>query len=871
MATTDTTLNGTQYIFAGTTPSSTVSVGDVGAERTITNVAAGRISASSTDAINGSQLFATNQAVGSLNDGAVKYDRNPDGSVNRNRVTLNPGGTPTSLSNVAAGEVAADSSDAVNGAQLYDTNQQVTQLGDTLTHIAGDTSQANTDANGLGLRYARTNEAGLEQKDAYAKSAGSTAVGYNAQATADDALALGRDAAASHAGSVALGANARADGSTLGSAAYNPGNGQLAGTAPVGEVSLGSEGAERRLTHVAAGAEDTDAVNVSQLKAVDGRVADLNDGAVKYDRNPDGSVNRNRVTLNPGGTPTSLSNVAAGEVAADSSDAVNGAQLYDTNQQVTQLGDTLTHIAGDTSQANTDANGLGLRYARTNEAGLEQKDAYAKSAGSTAVGYNAQATADDALALGRDAAASHAGSVALGNGARTDAAIGTAGTTLNGNNYQFAGAAPIGTVSIGVLGGERTITHVAAGRISETSTDAINGSQLYVTNQALNNLGNELTNIKQGGAGVKYFHANGGNAAALPDSQANGLGSTAMGPRAVASGDSSVAVGNGAIAKQEGDVALGAGSVADAGADSYKGKYSDAQNDTAGTVSVGSPGAERTVSNVADGKNATDAVNLRQLDGAVKESKDYTDQRIKDVNSSITEVGDSINNLDKRVTQVEGDVTDIQNGNSGMFQVKQGQDAPIAPKASGDNAVAGGSGAIASGKDSAAIGNDSLASGNNATALGNGSKATGNNAVALGAGSEASRDNSVSVGAVGNERQVTNVARGTSGTDAVNVDQLHDVENGFTRQIAGVRNDIQHLDNRLSAGVAAAMAMSSLPQPYQAGASMFSMGGASWSGESGVAMGVSAISENGKWVLKGAASSSSRGDVGAGVGVGYQW
>ncbi|MDI9682714.1 hypothetical protein QM334_39030, partial [Burkholderia cenocepacia] len=71
-----------------------------------------------------------------------------------------------------------------------------------------------------------------------------------------------------------------------------------------------------------------------------------------------------------------------------------------------------------------------------------------------------------------------------------------------------------------------------------------------------------------------------------------------------------VAVGNGAVAGKDGDVALGAGSVADRGAEQYAGKYSGAQNSTAGTVSVGAPGAERTVSNVADGREATDAVNV---------------------------------------------------------------------------------------------------------------------------------------------------------------------------------------------------------------------------------------------------------------------
>ncbi|VWC56273.1 YadA-like family protein [Burkholderia lata] len=836
------------------------------------------------------------------------------------------------VTNVAPGDVSSTSTDAVNGSQLNETNQNVTKLGDTVTNIAGDTSQSYTDQNGMGIRYARTNEAGLPQTDAFAQASGSTAVGYSATASAADALALGREATSSHAGSVALGAHAIADGSTLGNAAYNPGSGTIAGTSPVGEVSVGSSGAERRLTNVAAGSGDTDAVNVSQLKALQSNVGDVSDRAVKYDGNPGDP--KTQITLEgPASTDggktggTKITNVAQGDVSANSTDAVNGSQLNETNRNVTKLGDTVTNIAGDTSQAYTDQNGMGIRYARTNEAGLPQTDAFAQAPGSTAVGYSATASAADALALGREATASHAGSVALGAHAVAD------GSTLGNAAYNpgsgtIAGTSPVGEVSVGSSGAERrltnvaagsvdtdavnvsqlksveanvsdldagavkydrnpdgtidythvtmnpggaptTITNVAAGELSATSTDAVNGSQLYETNQNVTRLGDQIDTIANGG-GIKYFHANGGSVTPLPDSQANGAGSTAMGPAAVANGANTVAVGNGAVASKDGDVALGAGSVADRGAEQYTGKYSGADNTTAGTVSVGAPGAERTISNVADGREATDAVNVRQLDGAVKAANDYTDQQVQKVAGDVVHVGDQIDRLGDRVTNVEGDVNNIKKGAGGMFQVSQDQ-TPVAPSASGSNSVAGGAGAVASGSNSTAIGNQASATGSNSTALGNGAKASGSNSVALGAGSDGSRDNAVSVGAAGQERQIVNVAPGTAGTDAVNVNQLRDMERGLGGQIAGVRNDLQSMDHRLSAGVAAAMAMAGLPQAYLPGRSMVALGGGTWRGESGVALGLSTISDNGKWVVKGSASSTSRGDVGGSVGVGYQW
>jgi len=84
VATPSTTINGKIYNFAGApTTSSSVSVGDVGSERTIVNVAAGRISSSSTDAINGSQLHQTNQAITDLADTALSFSGDNGTKVDR--------------------------------------------------------------------------------------------------------------------------------------------------------------------------------------------------------------------------------------------------------------------------------------------------------------------------------------------------------------------------------------------------------------------------------------------------------------------------------------------------------------------------------------------------------------------------------------------------------------------------------------------------------------------------------------------------------------------------------------------------------------------------------------------------------------------
>lgn len=73
--------------------------------------------------------------------------------------------------------------------------------------------------------------------------------------------------------------------------------------------------------------------------------------------------------------------------------------------------------------------------------------------------------------------------------------VNTPSGTINGTSYNYAGNAANSTVSVGSSGKERTITNVAAGRISGTSTDAVNGSQLFATNQAVNAIGTSVTTV----------------------------------------------------------------------------------------------------------------------------------------------------------------------------------------------------------------------------------------------------------------------------------------------------------------------------------------------------------------------------------------
>lgn len=109
-----------------------------------------------------------------------------------------------------------------------------------------------------------------------------------------------------------------------------------------------------------------------------------------------------------------------------------------------------------------------------------------------AIGKEAVANVNNSLAIGNGAKATEENSVAIGNDSITNTAIGTESETINGTVHTFAGSAPLGTVSIGDVTKERTVTNVAAGRISDTSTDAVNGSQLHSVIEETNKIGDKV-------------------------------------------------------------------------------------------------------------------------------------------------------------------------------------------------------------------------------------------------------------------------------------------------------------------------------------------------------------------------------------------
>lgn len=198
--------------------------------------------------------------------------------------------------------------------------------------------------------------------------------GASVAAGATGGVALGQGAAVNDANGVALGA-ASITGADLAAPAYNPGSTALGGATAVGEVSIGSAGAERRITNVAAGSLDTDAANVAQLRSLDAKFTKSASWAIRYD-----SLSRDVATLQ-GANGTRITNLSDGVLNATSTDAVNGSQLNATNQALLEL--SQLSVQYDTDGDGNKSNSVSLKggdnsqpvRVRNVAAGLEPTDA----------------------------------------------------------------------------------------------------------------------------------------------------------------------------------------------------------------------------------------------------------------------------------------------------------------------------------------------------------------------------------------------------------------------------------------------------------------------------------------------------------------
>ena len=444
-------------------------------------------------------------------------------------------------------------------------------------------------------------------------------------------------------------------------------------------------------------------------------------------------------------------------------------------------------------------------------------------AGSVALGYTATAGATGVtgnVAIGNGATATtSAGGVALGSGSVSDRALaGVQGTIPAGANfvvpYNTTDRTLLGAVSVGNATSYRQITNVADGT---QQNDAVTVRQL---SGALQSFAVTPT---------MYFHAN----SSAADSLAVGMDSVAIGPQTVVNANNGIGMGNGATvqASAPGGIAIGQASTSgaadavalgtQASANAVQGVALGAGSTVtqAGGVALGAGSVANTASGVAAYVPPTATAEQRRAIGATTSTL------------AAVSVGDAANGQFRQITGVAAGTVDSDAVNVSQLKAVQGQVTQV---------------------DQGTVKYDTHTDGT-----------TNYNSVTMGG--------SNSTGAV----TVHNVAAGVEGTDAVNVNQLNAGLEG-NRQYTDQRfnqlsGDLRKSAKRASAGTAAAIAMANLPQAYIPGKSMVSAGVGGYDGEAGIALGVSKLSDNGRWVVKFSATGNSRSKFGVGAGAGFHW
>ena len=758
------TINGITYNFAGATgnPNMQVSVGSTGATRQIKNVAAGEVSATSTDAINGSQLYAVASAVKPLKYVSVNStvtgtgsNVDNDGAQAPNSIAIGPSSTVTKQNSIAFGNNAQSLSDdsitigrnakAESGPAFTTTSRAIA--------IGANSKVATNVTQGIAI-----GSGSLTDEGAVVTGDQSIAIGGNVKVDGHAAVAIGGDDArkaagqqvsytntndnevtgtlqtailnltgynlskykgteAGHAG-VAYGTSALAGnaGVAIGTASDSMtrmnDKGQVVNNKPVTNAVAIGTGARANFDNSVAigGGSNTDRYATKQVNAI------IDGVEVKWSGGENISPG-DVVSFGAKGFERQLKNVAPGEVSQTSTDAINGSQIYSLARKVTNIMN-----GGAGSLVNVNASGEPLTKVVTGT-GTNKQEKY----------YRTVDVKDD-------------GTLVTGAIAQTPKSLALVNVDEPNVNQQTQTPRTLGNVANGV-----------------NDNDAVNVSQLKA-------------------ATVKYFSVNSTDAGNRDNTGATGTNAIAIGPTAKSTGDNALAIGNNAQANSPYAVALG--------------HYANnGSTNSANSVSIGfvAGGGSNGASNVAIGTNAgkqitgNNNISLGNTAGTVTNNNVYTSESI-------------LLGTEARVT-----------GSTSSKSV--------------NNVIAIGKSAEGSATSATSIGINANASAENAMALGPSSKATAYNGVALGSFSEANtaggtagynvntsrtdkyagltglaltaNTGAVSIGSSTKTRQITNLAAGTNDTDAVNVAQLKSV-NLAVKGNSGAGGDVNLATNPLT-------------------------------------------------------------------------
>ena len=832
--------------------------------------------------------------------------------------------------NIAVGEGALKNAAAANNVIGIGTGAAQNISGQHVIAIGTDANQGVSGVNqvvAIGYKSsAVTSQSVAVGTAASAKNIGALALGNSSNAVTESSVAVGRFAQASGPNSIAVGGGRSAAQSAQAGGTYSIAVGASAEATQAQSIAMGLSAGAKGIGTVAVGdtaqATKTYAIAIGNKAEASGEksvVIGSNETATNIAK----ATGRQSVAI--GWTAQATGFTQAVAIGPDAQ--ALGGQSTSIGNNTRARGNSSIAIGSDDwdlAKAQVDADyrrltgtsmSTGYQSTEAAEAAIAVGvKAQATGALSTAFGPGAQATKVGASAFGVGAEADKDKAVAIGAGSRTSTvATPVTSATVNGVTYSgFAGAANItdgSQVSIGTAGYERQIKHVAPGAISDTSTDAINGSQLYhVAAQAANPLkfdGDSGTTVERK-LGTT-LNVKGGATGTLTDNNIGVVADKASNTLRLKLAQN-VDLGNAGSLKT-GNTTVNNNGLTIANGPSVTNTGIDAGNKQITNVASGG-NIDSNAANIGDVKRITNqlSTNIQAAKTEVVAGDNIqvthspggngqTIYTVKTVaNPTFTSVTAGGNTLNNTPITVNGNT--VTNVNSAINQTAAQAFNPL--KFDGDsgttverklgttlNIKGGATGTLTNNNIGVVADNASntlrlkLAQNvdlGNAGSLKTGNTTVNNNGLTINNGPSVT-NNGIDAG----NKQISNLADGNNPTDAVNVRQLQAAvaagSNAAGQQlIQQVNNHVNNLNQRIdklednsNAGIAGGIAQSSIPQVTRAGASGIGVGTGYYGGQSAIAVGVSSISDGGNWIMKGSFSINSQGRTGVGAGALYQW
>ena len=773
------------------------------------------------------------------------------------------------ITGVADGNVAAGSTDAVNGGQLYNVANNVKDLigpDAAIDPATGKVTVADP-AKGIGETGKGTIGDAIKHVNDAAKAAADTAKKHTTVEQGDNIVveeSLNADGGKHYKVSTAKDLNV--DSVKAGDTTVNNDGVTIAGGPSVTKGGINAGG--NTITNVADGVNPNDAVNKGQLDAV----KNVADSAVKSvdvangeqnlvvdnsdPKNPklslkkdltvdsvkagDSTLNNDGLTIAGGPSvkkdgidagDKKITNVAAGDVAENSKDAVNGGQLYDVAKNVADLVGPDAKIDPVTGKVTvTDpAKGIGETGKGNIGDAIKHVNDLAKNAADTAKKHTTVEQGDNIVVEestnaegGKHYKVSTAKNLNVDSVKAGDTTVNNDGVTINNGPSM---------TKDGINANNTKVTNVADG---VDAADAVNKGQLDKVDTKVSNVAQNVVNVLGGDATVN------GNG----DITMSNIGETGKGNI------------NDAI-KSVNDLAK------KAAAEKTSVKAKEGRSNVTVTEGVNAAGGheytvdvERSVTNAG-----SDYVTVTNNHDADSNTTTYTVDVSAKTKASLAKADSAVQGL----TSKDGNLN-FTKGANGNVEVSFNDNLNVKNVTTDRVQVANGpsmskDGINAAGKAISNVANGNVAKDSKDAVNGGQLHETAQSVADVIGGGATVKDGKVVAGQNGIGNTGQNTVHGAIA--AIN----QNTANNFNQ----IRGDLRKMDRDLRGGIAGALATAGLPQAFRPGKSMVAAAASTYRGQSGLAIGVSRISDNGKVILKVTGNTNSRGDFGGTIGAGYQW